>query len=56
MACEVFWFLKDLNLVFTTDMFSEKVDIYDMIMRDNHKSQMKMKYGKGSFCYYGAHL
>ena len=58
VACEVFKSLQDLNPVFMKEMFSEKVDVYDM--RDNYKLQMKrfkkMRYGKGSFSYYGAHI
>ena len=58
IACEVFKSVKDLNPVFMKEMFCMKENVHNM--RDNHKLQMKkfkkIRYGKGSFSYYGAHI
>ena len=58
IACEVFKTLHNYNPSFMKDMFTEKQDAYGL--RDNRKLVMKqfkkMKYGKNSFSYYGAHI
>ena len=58
IACEVFKSLHGLNPSFMKEMFSEKTGPYDL--RDPHKLEMKrfrkMKYGKCTFSYYGAHI
>ena len=58
IAYEVFKTLNDHNPIFMKEMFSEKQDMY--CLRDNHKLVMKrfkkMKYGRNSFSYYGAHI
>ena len=58
IACEVFKTLNDHNPIFMKEMFTEKQDMYGL--RDNHKLVLKrfkkMKYGRNSFSYYGAHI
>ena len=58
IACEVFKSVHGLNPSFMKDMFSEKTGAYDF--RDGHKLEMKrfrkMRYGRCTFTYYGAHV
>ena len=58
IACEVFKSVHGLNPSFMKEMFSEKTGAYDF--RDKHKLEMKrfrkMKYGRCTFSYYGAHI
>ena len=58
VACEGFKTLNDLNPVYMKEMFYMKKDVYNI--RDNKRLQMKrfkkMRYGKNSFSYYGAHI
>ena len=58
IACEVFKSLHDLNPSFMKDMFAHKEGVYDL--RDSCRLEIKrfkrMKYGRCTFSYYGAHV
>ena len=58
IACEVFKSVNDLNPSFMKDMFIKKEISYNF--RDKDKlilpSFKKIRYGKATFSYYGAHL
>jgi hypothetical protein len=58
IACEVFKSLNDLNPIFMKRMFNLKDTEYDL--RNTHILVQpkfdKMRYGKATFSYYGAHL
>ena len=58
ITCEVFKSLHDLNPSFMKDMFTQKEGGYDF--RDGNRLLMKpfkkMKYGRCTFSYYGAHI